>query len=100
MESFGLEESALVRRCASSLVASDVARATSYERLSQSMRLVDEGEVEAGNHRCKRNRSGWRSLLKLFSHKKKQETVETKPPNKRKVCWVAYPHRRWPVQGW
>ncbi|CAI9754179.1 unnamed protein product [Fraxinus pennsylvanica] len=87
-----------VGRSNSSLVASDVARITSYERLSESTRYES-------NTGCSMRRRAWSCVMKVFSFKKMIDGQTTTPrgaekAKKRRSSWLPNPHQRWPVQGW
>ncbi|KAJ0556887.1 hypothetical protein HanIR_Chr07g0318881 [Helianthus annuus] len=74
---------------------------TRYEKLSSSMRLVDDDESD--NNQCgHQNMSrAWRFVSKLFSLKK-AGGGDTKADRMtvRSSSWRPDPNCRWPVQGW
>lgn len=95
-------------------ISSESARFTSYERLSESMRL--SGTDNKYNHGCRKSRSAWGFFNKIFSSKKidghdevnkgQQLVVKDEEKKKKKTAksspssWLPDPNRRWPVQGW
>lgn len=79
-------------------ITAECARITSYERLSESMRLSNECNSQL---RRKNNRT-WRFLSKVFSYRKVSEDDAPKEKTKKQASssWLPDPNRRWPVQGW
>lgn len=97
----------------SDLVSSEITNFTSYERLSESMRIT------SGKRSRTRSRA-WASLVsKAFSFRKTgggrgvsgrrvAENAEETPRvaaaaegrKRRRSSWLPDPQRRWPVQGW
>ncbi|KAJ8637051.1 hypothetical protein MRB53_011318 [Persea americana] len=85
---------------------------TTYQRLSQSMRLPDELPVNG------RKRKAWYALSRFFvlgqqekdgdhmdkrkedEKKKKKKKTTTARGNSRWSSWLPDPNWRWPVQGW
>ncbi|KAI8552004.1 hypothetical protein RHMOL_Rhmol06G0231400 [Rhododendron molle] len=95
----------------SDLVSSEISNFTSYERLSESMRIT------SGERSRTRSRA-WASLVsKAFSFRKTgggvsgrrvAEDAEETPRvaasaegrKRTRSSWLPDPQRRWPVQGW
>ncbi|KAK9284780.1 hypothetical protein L1049_023957 [Liquidambar formosana] len=124
--SFRLQRDSSLKRLArsnssllvSESISSECSRITSYQRLSESMRLTNE----YSSHRTQKQRKSraWGFLTKMFSFKKtdgadeiKQGQVEVEveveaeaeaeaeaEKKKRRSSWLPNPKRRWPVQGW
>ncbi|GFQ06668.1 hypothetical protein PHJA_002810800 [Phtheirospermum japonicum] len=71
---------------------------SSYERLSESSRLIPYESSTDHQHSFRRN-SAWTSVLKAFFSFKKNIAKTTEA--KRRSSWIPGPHDpRWPVQGW
>ncbi|EPS58909.1 hypothetical protein M569_15904 [Genlisea aurea] len=106
MGSFRREESSSWRRVGrsysalveSEFVDSEVARVTSYQMLSQSMRFSIESQEEVVGRRPRK----WKSFFRLFSFKKGDDRKRTPVAGekKRRSSWLPDLNRRWPVQGW
>ncbi|PON67668.1 hypothetical protein PanWU01x14_100920 [Parasponia andersonii] len=95
----------------SKLITSERLRVTSYERLSESMRLdneyVSDKSSSSSTTSTRKNRAYWGILTKVLCFtqvgtKQRIKQVEDKKneTTKRRSTWLPDPERRWPVQGW
>ncbi|POO02537.1 hypothetical protein TorRG33x02_015210 [Trema orientale] len=98
----------------SEAISSECSRVTSYERLSESMRLDNEYVPSRSSSRSsittstRKNRAYWGILTKVLSFtqvgtKQRTKQIDDRKKNettKRRSTWLPDPERRWPVQGW
>jgi len=82
-------------------ITSECAKISTYERLSQSMRLSEEYEHK------KNNKRGIGFITKVLSFRRistpHQGNVAAElavKKEKKRSSWLPDPNKRWPIQGW